>query len=68
MQFCLRACWGNDARARCQHIYDVLGCNWNIPASYDVGEFETCDGDLGLIQGVYDGSTFAQGDPVTPEA
>ncbi|PWN26027.1 hypothetical protein BDZ90DRAFT_246826 [Jaminaea rosea] len=64
-QFCLRACWGTNARAQCQHIYDVLGCTWNIPANYGEG-FESCEGDIAMIQGVYDGSTFYQGQPNTP--
>lgn len=67
-QFCLRACWGQRAAAQCQHIYDIMGCRWNIPANYDAGVFETCDGDVAQLQGIYDGSTFRQGDPVTPEA
>ncbi|CEH16061.1 hypothetical protein CBOM_05936 [Ceraceosorus bombacis] len=40
-QYCFRACWGNDAGARCQHIYDVLGCQWNIPASYEPNEWDS---------------------------
>ncbi|KAJ1030358.1 hypothetical protein NDA16_001267 [Ustilago loliicola] len=67
-QFCLRACWGQRAAAQCEHIYDVMGCRWNIPANYDAGVFETCDGDTGLLQGIYGSSTFRQGDPVTPSA
>lgn len=67
-QFCLRACWGERAAAQCEHIYDVMGCRWNIPANYDAGVFETCDGDTGLLQGIYGSSTFRQGDPVTPSA
>ncbi|KAJ1030357.1 hypothetical protein NDA16_001267 [Ustilago loliicola] len=45
-----------------------MGCRWNIPANYDAGVFETCDGDTGLLQGIYGSSTFRQGDPVTPSA
>ncbi|KAJ1603230.1 hypothetical protein NDA14_004859 [Ustilago hordei] len=67
-QFCLRACWGERAAAQCEHIYDVMGCRWNIPANYEPGVFETCDGDVGLLQGIYGSSTFRQGDPVTPSA
>ncbi|SPC65363.1 uncharacterized protein UHOD_00478 [Ustilago sp. UG-2017b] len=67
-QFCLRACWGERAAAQCEHIYDVMGCRWNIPANYEPGVFETCDGDVGLHQGIYGSSTFRQGDPVTPSA
>ncbi len=67
-QFCLRACWGQRAAAQCEHIYDVMGCRWNIPANYDEGVFETCDGDVAQLQGIYGSSTFRQGDPVTPTA
>ncbi|KAJ1030956.1 hypothetical protein NDA18_002181 [Ustilago nuda] len=67
-QFCLRACWGERAAAQCEHIYDVMGCRWNIPANYEPGVFETCDGDVGLLQSIYGSSTFPQGDPVTPSA
>ncbi|KAF9043502.1 hypothetical protein BDZ89DRAFT_943726 [Hymenopellis radicata] len=67
-QFCFRACnpAGADAPAWCQHIYDVMGCAWNMPANYDAGVFESCDGDSGQQMGVYDGSTFHQGDGATP--
>jgi hypothetical protein len=34
---------------------------------YDVG-FDSCEGDDAPLQGVYSGSTFAQGQAVTPEA
>ncbi|TKY90538.1 hypothetical protein EX895_000536 [Sporisorium graminicola] len=67
-QFCLRACWGSRAAAQCEHIYDVMGCRWNIPANYDPGVFETCEGDVGQLQGIYGSSTFRQGDAVTPSA
>ncbi|KAI3613984.1 macrophage activating glycoprotein [Moniliophthora roreri] len=67
-QFCFRACnpAGKDPAAMCQHIYDVMGCAWNMPASYDAGTFENCDGNSGEPMGVYGGSTFHQGEPNTP--
>ncbi|KAF8814669.1 hypothetical protein BYT27DRAFT_7205623 [Phlegmacium glaucopus] len=65
-QFCFRACKpGPLAPTFCQHIYDVMGCEWNMPASYDPG-FESCQGDSGEPMGVYGGSTFFQGQPATP--
>ncbi len=67
-QFCLRACWGQRAAAQCEHIYDVMGCRWNIPANYDAGVFESCDGDIAMLQGIYGSSTFRQGDAATPSA
>ncbi|UZJ54246.1 hypothetical protein CBS101457_003566 [Exobasidium rhododendri] len=68
-QFCLRACWGDQASAHCQHVYDILGCRWNMPSTtgYDAG-FETCEGDDAPLQGIYGGSTFSQGQAVTPDA
>ncbi|EIN08212.1 hypothetical protein PUNSTDRAFT_52672 [Punctularia strigosozonata HHB-11173 SS5] len=67
--FCFRACKdGPMAPALCNHIYDVLGCFWNMPADYDAGVFEHCQGDSGEPMGVYGTSTFFQGEPVTPSA
>ncbi|KAF9647665.1 hypothetical protein BDM02DRAFT_2538890 [Thelephora ganbajun] len=66
-EFCFRACReGPQAPALCQHIYDVLGCGWNMPGNYNPGTFENCKGDSGEPMGVYGGSTFHQGDPATP--
>ncbi|KAK0447612.1 hypothetical protein EV421DRAFT_1900983 [Armillaria borealis] len=67
-QFCFRACnpAGNNAPGWCQHIYDVMGCAWNMPANYSSGVFESCQGDSGQPMGVYDGATWQQGQPNTP--
>ncbi|KAK0479855.1 hypothetical protein EDD18DRAFT_1364113 [Armillaria luteobubalina] len=51
-----------------QHIYDVMGCAWNMPANYGSGVFESCQGDSGQPMGVYGTSTFHQGDASTPDA
>ncbi|PFH49588.1 hypothetical protein AMATHDRAFT_147435 [Amanita thiersii Skay4041] len=68
-QFCFRACKpGPMAATWCQHIYDTLGCAWNMPANYNPGVFEQCQGDSGEPMGVYGSSTFFQGQPVTPDA
>ncbi|CAD6582082.1 MAG: hypothetical protein CYPHOPRED_001832 [Cyphobasidiales sp. Tagirdzhanova-0007] len=72
--FCIRACYpGSEDAELCNHIYDTLGCYWNMPANYDSGAFETCHADDDLPMGVYkqeDGSysTFYQGQPSTPAA
>ncbi|KAJ7229121.1 hypothetical protein GGX14DRAFT_488077, partial [Mycena pura] len=68
-QFCFRICdpKGPNAPGFCQHIYDVMGCEWNMPGNYDVG-FDSCHADSGEPMGVYGTSTFHQGDPVTPDA
>ena len=51
-EFCIRGCKdGPKAPALCQHIYDVLGCFWNMPGDYDAGVFERCQGDTGEVRG-----------------
>lgn len=68
-QFCFRACKpAVNAPTMCQHIYDVMGCEWNMPANYAPGVFEQCLGDSAQPMGVYGTSTFYQGEPVTPSA
>ena len=50
-QFCIRVCKdGPRAPALCQHIYDVMGCAWNMPGNYDAGTFERCQGDTGEVR------------------
>jgi len=68
--FCFRACKpGPMAPQWCGHIWDVMGCAWNMPANYDTGVFENCQGDSGLPMGIYGTSTFTQVvDPITPSA
>jgi len=67
-EFCFRACTGPNAARNCQHIYDVMGCFWNMPANYDAGVFESCIGDDDLPMGVYGTSTWFQGVNPTPSA
>ncbi|KAJ6543622.1 carbohydrate-binding module family 13 protein [Mycena vulgaris] len=67
-EFCFRACVGPNAARNCQHIYDVMGCFWNMPANYDAGKFENCDADDDLPMGVYGTSTWHQGTSPTPSA
>ncbi|KAJ7589816.1 carbohydrate-binding module family 13 protein [Mycena floridula] len=67
-EFCFRACTGANAARNCQHIYDVMGCFWNMPANYDAGVFENCKGDDDLPMGVYGTSTWFQGVSPTPAA
>ncbi|KIJ55622.1 carbohydrate-binding module family 13 protein [Sphaerobolus stellatus SS14] len=67
-EFCIRACTGPNAAQLCQHIYDEMGCFWNMPANYDAGVFESCDGDDDLPMGVYGTSTWFQGVSPTPSA
>lgn len=67
-EFCFRACTGPNAARNCQHIYDLMGCFWNMPANYDAGTFESCQGDNDLPMGVYGSSTWFQGVSPTPPA
>ncbi|EIN08697.1 carbohydrate-binding module family 13 protein [Punctularia strigosozonata HHB-11173 SS5] len=67
-EFCFRACTGPNARENCQHIYDTMGCYWNMPANYDSGVFESCQADDDLPMGVYGTSTWYQGQSPTPAA
>ncbi|EIN04085.1 carbohydrate-binding module family 13 protein [Punctularia strigosozonata HHB-11173 SS5] len=67
-EFCFRACVGPNARENCQHIYDEMGCYWNMPANYDAGVFESCKADDDLPMGVYGTSTWHQGTSPTPAA
>ncbi|KAJ7719513.1 carbohydrate-binding module family 13 protein [Mycena metata] len=67
-EFCFRACVGPNAARNCQHIYDVMGCYWNMPANYDSGTYENCDADNDLPMGVYGTSTWHQGTSPTPTA
>ncbi|KAJ7667551.1 hypothetical protein DFH06DRAFT_1294590 [Mycena polygramma] len=66
-EFCFRFCdpKGSNAPGFCQHTYDEMGCEWNMPANYAKG-FDTCHADSGAPMGVYGGSTFHQGDAATP--
>ncbi|KDQ09656.1 hypothetical protein BOTBODRAFT_36889 [Botryobasidium botryosum FD-172 SS1] len=68
-EFCFRACKDSaTAPTMCNHIYDVMGCDWNMPANYAAGSFDNCLADSAQPMGVYGTSTFAQGQSVTPSA
>lgn len=50
-EFCFRACKdGPNAPALCQHIYDVMGCEWNMPGNYAPDSFDRCLGDTGEVR------------------
>ncbi|KZT57893.1 hypothetical protein CALCODRAFT_495529 [Calocera cornea HHB12733] len=58
-EFCFRACVdGPEATTYCQHTYDTMGCEWNMPANYDIGSFTSCEADNGAPMGVYGTSTW----------
>lgn len=45
-----------------------MGCDWNMPANYEEGKFESCKGDNDLPMGIYGTSTWHQGTSPTPSA
>ncbi|KAF9015835.1 hypothetical protein BDZ89DRAFT_1076131 [Hymenopellis radicata] len=55
--FCIRACnpAGDRPATWCEYIYDIMGCEWNMPANYAAGTFEQCEGDSGEPMGIYGG-------------
>ncbi|RXW13087.1 hypothetical protein EST38_g12765 [Candolleomyces aberdarensis] len=65
-EFCIRACIGPRSKQLCNHIYDIMGCWWNIPANYGAGVYEECVGDPAIPMGVYGTSTWSQGISPTP--
>ncbi|KAF8319825.1 uncharacterized protein EI90DRAFT_2624412 [Cantharellus anzutake] len=70
--FCARICIDQPGSTQyCEHIYDVMGCLWNMPGNYSDG-FSSCHGDSTEPMGLYVAngttSTFHQGQPTTPLA
>ncbi|ORY27102.1 hypothetical protein BCR39DRAFT_589357 [Naematelia encephala] len=65
--FCIKLCNPdyNTTANYCQNIYDLLGCQYNMPASYEQGVFLSCDGDLQDEVGTYtsDGQTITWHQP-----
>jgi hypothetical protein len=56
--FCFKACDPKGPRAAelCQHIFDRIGCDYNAPAGYVAGTFESCEGESQDPPGVYTGA------------
>jgi len=56
--FCTKACslTADNAAGLCAHTYDELGCNFNVPAAYTPGVFESCLGDDMATVGLYTGA------------
>ncbi|KAG9084382.1 hypothetical protein FS749_005271 [Ceratobasidium sp. UAMH 11750] len=59
--FCFKACdpAGPNAKHFCEHIYDRIGCQYNAPAAYVNGVFESCEGESQDFPGVYTDSAGA---------
>ena len=53
--FCLKACdpAGPNAAHYCEHIYDRIGCAYNVPNNAQKGTFESCKGENQDFPGVY---------------
>lgn len=68
-EYCIRVCKdGPMAPTYCGHVYDINGCQWNIPGRYDDG-FERCQADNTLPMGLYpqpDGSTSTYSPRASP--
>jgi len=66
--FCIKLC---DPKVTlpnfCQNTIDLLGCSYNMPASYTDGEFTSCEGDLQDVVGVYtsNGQTLTWSQPAS---
>jgi len=56
--FCFKACdpTGPNPAALCQHLFDRIGCEYNAPAAYVDGVFESCLGENQDPPGVYTGA------------
>ncbi|KAH6885695.1 macrophage activating glycoprotein [Coprinopsis sp. MPI-PUGE-AT-0042] len=66
-RFCYKACdpAGPQAEHYCEHIFDRIGCDFNIPNAAQDGVFESCEGDNMDFVGTYTGadgqtSTYTQ--------
>ncbi|GAA5861026.1 hypothetical protein JCM8547_008011 [Rhodosporidiobolus lusitaniae] len=59
--FCLKLCKSDtmDDPFYCQNKYDLLGCNYNMPAAYEDKVFLECEGELQDVVGTYTDSAGA---------
>jgi hypothetical protein len=50
-EFCFRICdpKGKNPAGFCQHVYDEMGCGWNMPGNYAPG-FDSCHADSGEVR------------------
>lgn len=53
--FCLKACSPQSPLAAryCEHIFDRIGCAYNVPSNAQPGTFESCLGDNQDFPGIY---------------
>ncbi|BGP55368.1 hypothetical protein JCM8202_004708 [Rhodotorula sphaerocarpa] len=71
--FCWKSCYDSGKQywgaPYCQNVFDLIGCDYNMPAAYEDGVFLECDADLQDIVGTYTGtdgktSTWSQPSPL----
>ena len=69
-RFCFKACdpSGQDDDKFCEHIYDRIGCDYNVPNNAQNGTFESCAGDVQDFPGTYtvDGQVMTYTQPEGP--
>ncbi|GAA5838788.1 hypothetical protein JCM5353_000191 [Sporobolomyces roseus] len=59
-EFCLKLCDPSYTDVNyCENKFDLLGCAYNMPASYEDNVFLDCDSDLQEVVGTYVGSNGA---------
>ena len=52
--FCVKICYNSITDPDyCLNIYDLVGCQYNMPSNVQNGTFTSCDGDLQDVVGVY---------------
>ncbi|KAM0751777.1 hypothetical protein T439DRAFT_324968 [Meredithblackwellia eburnea MCA 4105] len=70
-QFCFKLCDPSYSTNLnyCENRYDLVGCEYNMPAAYAPGVFQSCNGDLQDVVGTYTTNgqtlTWSQPDPLT---
>ncbi|KZP27877.1 hypothetical protein FIBSPDRAFT_730011 [Athelia psychrophila] len=53
-QFCIKLCDPTVTSPNyCKNEVDLIGCDYNMPASYAANEFTSCEGELQDVVGVY---------------
>ncbi|GAA6060071.1 hypothetical protein JCM10212_003032 [Sporobolomyces blumeae] len=64
--FCLKLCDPSITSPNyCENKFDLIGCDYNMPAAYEDGVFLDCDSDLQEVVGTYvsDGQTLTWSQP-----
>ncbi|KII94427.1 hypothetical protein PLICRDRAFT_36700 [Plicaturopsis crispa FD-325 SS-3] len=66
--FCIKLCDPSVTTPNyCENRFDLLGCSYNMPASYVDNEFTSCEGDLQEVVGTYttNGQTITWSQPAS---